>query len=121
VPHHGHQTEGVAGQESLEDCAIIDVEIRVAVEDGADVAEQRQRLPQSPAGPEQARAVMTVLNLDAESASVADVLLDLLAEMAEAEDDAANTVATKQRKEVIAEGPAGEGNHDLRHLKRDRP
>ena len=72
------------------------VEIAIPVDDVERVAEMRQRLAQSAAGAEEAVAVDGIADLQAEAGAVADEIDDLLAPIADAEDDARDALALEK-------------------------
>ena len=106
VAEDGHQGQLARGLEGRLDGRVAALEVGVAVEDEERRAQQRQRPPDRAGGPAQLRAVERVGDLQAERRAVADGLDDLLAQVAQAEDDPADPLVVELAELVVDERPA---------------
>src|SRR6185437_75245 len=63
---------------------------------------------------------MDVRKLDAKPAAISKMLLDLTAQMAQAQDDATNSISRKELDLMLDEWPASDIDHRFRHRLRNR-
>ena len=115
VGEHGHQRRLSALAEGFDDGRVGRIEPAIAVHHQKRVAEFGQRCAQRAAGAEQLRAVDPVADRDAKPASVADIGLDLLREIAGADHHARHALAAQQPELVRDERLAGDVQHRLGH------
>src|SRR5208283_1771931 len=80
-----HQSERARFQQAAHYLAVVRPQIRVSVRDEERILKQRRRPPQGSCRPEELRPVVGVTYPDAEASAVAEVLLDDLTEVADAE------------------------------------
>src|SRR5208283_1321363 len=91
-----HATRFSAAAEELRHRAIVNRQIRIAVEHEKFIAKQGQRAPESAARAQQLRAVERIIQPDAKPAAVAKIALNHLAEMAEAQHRPAKAAGVEQ-------------------------
>ena len=101
VAEDRHQGQFARGLERGLNGRVVAFQIGIAVEHEERGTEQRQRLPDRPGGPAQLRAVEGVARPPGRTPAVADRLDDLLAEVAQAEDHPAYSLAAELAKLVV--------------------
>src|SRR5262249_10430954 len=120
VPEDGHQRRRAGGLEGGLDFAVSAFQVGVAVEDEERVSQERQRPADRAGSPPQFRAIERIGNLQAERRAVADGLLHLLSQVAQAEDDPAHPLVAQLAELVVDERPAGHLQQALGCLLRQR-